>query len=501
MNCRTVKVAQFYGIDINELAIKVLKICFLLAELQISGEILDISALDKNIIASNALRMDWNELLANKRCSYIISNPPFCAPKRRSKDQRTDVLNIFKNTKNGALIDYVGCWHKKASEYMKNTLIKTALVSTNSICQGEQVAILWKDLFKSGIHINFAYKTFKWNSESPVKAHVHCIIVGFSYINESDKIIFNGSEILKAKNINAYLKDAPNIIVERRKTPICANVPKMTTGCRAVDGGNFVLTPEEKALAIKNEPLVKKYLRPYIGAKELLRGIKRYCLWLKNVSLKEISKSKLLSKRVSAVKRFRENSKAIKKNKKSPTLFFQTPQQPNINYLVIPCLGSNNNLYIPTFFLDDDTIVSESVRLIQNPSKYHFGVISSSTHARWLRAVCGCLGESFRYSEGIVYNTFPWPNPTEKQKENIEKTANMILDARKLYPNWTLSQLYNSLTMPPELKNALKSNDEAVFDAYGFNKNIKEEECVTKLMEMYESWRKKKAYKGEPFVD
>ena len=288
MNCRVVKVAQFYGIDINVFAIKVLKICFLLAELQLSGETIDISALDKNIITANALRMDWNELLPNKECNYIISNPPFCGARIMSKEQKTDVLNIFKNTKNVGNIDYVGCWYKKASEYMKNTLIKTALVSTNSICQGEQVAILWKDLLKNGIHINFAYKTFKWNSESPVKAQVHCIIVGFSYINKSDKIIFNGSEILKAKNINAYLQDAPNIIVERRKTPICADIPKIKIANQPIDGGNYLFTEKQKEEFIKKEPLSKKYFKRWVGSNELINNKKRYCLWLGDCSPNEL---------------------------------------------------------------------------------------------------------------------------------------------------------------------------------------------------------------------
>ena len=482
MHLTKIKPAQFFGIEINTFAVRVLKVCFLLAELKISRKLIDISVLDNNIITANALRMDWNELLPNKSCSYIISNPPFCGARVMSKEQKTDVLNIFKNTKNVGNIDYVGCWYKKASEYMKNTLIKTALASTNSICQGEQVAILWKDLFKSGIHINFAYKTFKWNSESPVKAQVHCIIVGFSYINESDKIIFNGSEIFKAKNINAYLQDAPNIIVERRKKPICANAPKIKIGNKPDAGDSFIITPEEKVLAIKNEPFVKEYIRPYIGARELMRGTKRYCLWLKNISLEEISKSKLLSKRVLAVKKFRENRGT---NNISPTLFAQIHQQPKGKYLIVPGLRSNNILYIPTLFLDNGAIASESVCLIHNPSNYHFGVINSITHAQWMRAVCGCFGNAFRYSVGVVYNTFPWPNPTKKQKENIEKTAKMILDARKLYPNCTLAQLYDPLTMPPEIRKAHKLNDEAVLKAYGFSKNITEEECVAKLMEMY----------------
>ena len=485
MHLIKIKPSQFFGIEINHFAVKVLKVCFLLIELKISGKLIDISVLDKNIITANALRMDWNELLPNKKCRYIISNPPFCGARVMSKEQKTDVLNIFKNTKNVGNIDYVGCWYKKSSEYMKNTLIKTALVSTNSICQGEQVAILWKDLLKNGIHINFAYRTFKWNSESPLKAQVHCIIVGFSYINESDKIIFNGSEILEAKNINAYLQDAPNIIVDRREFPIC-DAPKMKLGNMPKDGGNLVLTPEEKDLFIKKESITKKYIRPYIGAKEFINGTKRYCLWLKDAALSEITKSKLILKRLAAVKKFRENSKAAGTRKyASVPALFRHISQPQRDYTIVPRTSASKRKYLPIGFINKRIILSDAAQFIPCTSLYYFGILTSSAHMSWMRMTCGRLKSDYRYSKDIVYNTFPWPTPTKKQKEDVEKTAKMILDARKLYPNCTLAQLYDPLTMPPELRKAHKLNDEAVLKAYGFNKNITEEECVAKLMEMY----------------
>ena len=481
-----IKPAQFFGIEINPFAVKVLKVCFLLIELKISGKLIDISVLDKNIIAANALRMDWNELLPNKKCSYIISNPPFRGARVMTKEQKTDVLNIFKNTKNVGNIDYVGCWYKKASEYMKNTLIKTALVSTNSICQGEQVAILWKDLFKNGIHINFAYKTFKWNSESPIKAQVHCIIVGFSYINEANKKIFNGSKILKAKNINAYLQDAPNIIVERRKTPICANVPKIKIANQPIDGGNYLFTEKQKEEFIKKEPLSKKYFKRWVGSNELINNKKRYCLWLGDCSPNELSRMPLCLKKVKKVQRFRLRSKrkSTRELAKKPTRF-QVENFPKCKSIAVPVVSSGKREYIPTGFLDKEYIASDTVRLIFTTSLYYFSIINSSLHMNWMRTVCGRLKSDYSYSKDVVYNTFPWPNPTQKQKENIEKTAKMILDARKLYPNCTLAQLYDPLTMPPELRKAHKLNDEAVLKAYGFSKNITEEECVAKLMEMY----------------
>lgn len=486
MHLAKIRPAQFFGIEINTFAVKVLKVCFLLAELKISGKLIDISVLDNDIITANALRIDWNKLLPSKKCSYIISNPPFCGARVMSKEQKTDVLNIFKNTKNVGNIDYVGCWYKKASEYMKNTLIKTALVSTNSICQGEQVAILWKDLFKSGIHINFAYKTFKWNSESPVKAQVHCIIVGFSYINESDKIIFNGSEIFKAKNINAYLQDAPNIIVERRKTPICANVPKIKIANQPIDGGNYLFTEKQKEKFIKKEPLSKKYFKRWVGSNELINNKKRYCLWLGYCSPNELSRMPFCLKRVRNVKKIRLNSKSkgTRELAKRPTRF-HVENFPKCRTIAVPAVSSNKREYIPTEFLDKEFIASNRIFLIASDSLYHFGIINSSSHMDWMRITCGRLGVDYNYSKDIVYNTFPWPNPTKKQKENIEKTAKMILEARKLYPNCTLAQLYDPLTMPPELRKAHKLNDEAVLKVYGFSKNITEEECVAKLMEMY----------------
>lgn len=495
MHLAKIRSAQFFGIEINTFAVKVLKVCFLLAELKISGKLIDISVLDNDIITANALRIDWNKMLPSKKCSYIISNPPFCGARVMSKEQKTDVLNIFKNTKNVGNIDYVGCWYKKASEYMKNTLIKTALVSTNSICQGEQVAILWKDLFKSGIHINFAYKTFKWNSESLVKAQVHCIIVGFSYINEAEKNIFNGSEIYKVKNINAYLQDAPNIIVERRKTPLCRKVPVIKTGNKPIDGGNYLFNEKQKEEFIKKEPLSKKYFKRWVGSDELINNKKRYCLWLGDCSPNELSRMPFCLKRIRNVQKLRLNSKSkgTRELAKKPTRF-HVENFPKCKSIAVPIRSSGKRTYIPIVFLDKKSIAS-SLLLISRGSLYHFGILTSGVHMVWLRQVCCKLGDGYSYTKDIVYNTFPWPTPTKKQKEDVEKTAKMILDARKLYPNCTLAQLYDPLTMPPELRKAHKLNDEAVLKAYGFVKNISEEECVAKLMEMYKELVEKESKK------
>ena len=498
MNCRAVKVAQFYGIDINKFAIKVLKICFLLAELQLSGEILDISALDKNIITANALRIDWNKLLPSKKCSYIISNPPFLGAMRMTIEQKKEIRKIFKKVNGAGEFDYVTAWYKKSCEYMENSNIKTAFVSTNSLCQGEHVTNFWKYLLKNyPVEIDFAYKTFIWNSESKNCPHVYCVIVSFSRKGPNKKKILyeNNKNFKECNNINPYLVDAPTEFISARSSPIC-DVPKMKFGNMPRDGGNLILTPEEKDLFIKKEPTTKKYIRPYIGAKEFINGIKRYCLWLKDAVLSELTKSKLILKRLIAVKKFRENSKAAgtRKYASVPALFCQITQ-PQRDYTIVPRTSASKRKYLPIGFVNKQFILSDAAQYIPIVSLYCFGILTSSTHMNWMRTVCGRLKSDYRYSKDIVYNTFPWPNPTKKQKEEIEKTAKMILDARKLYSKCTLAQLYDPLTMPPELRKAHKLNDEAVFKAYGFSKNITEEECVAKLMEMYKELVEKDSLK------
>ena len=486
MNCRAVKVAQFYGIDINDFAIKVLKICFLLAELQLSGEIIDISVLDKNIIAANALRIDWNELLPNKKCSYIISNPPFCGVKLMTNSQRLDRKIVFNSNKFKKL-DYVSCWYKKSIDYMLNTKIKAALVSTSSIVQGEQVPLLWEPLFKKGVNINFAYQSFKWNSESGNIAQVFCVVIGFSYINCKDKIIYNcAGDKKKAKNINGYLLDAANIFVKKRLRPI-DNFLVMQKGSALVDGGFFVFNEKQKIGFVKKYPESEPYFYKYINAKTFLNGKKQfYCLCLKKCSQDLIAKSSGIRKIIEKVYSYRANSKAKSTNilKDRPNEFFIT-NIPKEKSLLIPIVSSCKRKYVPISFMEEKCICTNAVNYIENANIYCFGILTSSTHMNWMRTVCGRLKSDYRYSKDIVYNTFPWPTPTKKQKENIEKTAKMILEARKLYPNCTLAQLYDPLTMPPELRKAHKLNDEAVLNAYGFRKNITEEECVAKLMGMY----------------
>lgn len=488
MHLAKIRPAQFFGIEINTFAVKVLKVCFLLAELKISRKLIDISVLDNNIITANALRMDWNELLPSKKCSYIISNPPFLGAMRMTIEQKKEIREIFKKVNGAGEFDYVTAWYKKSCDYMGNSNINTAFVSTNSLCQGEHVTNFWKYLLKNyPVEIDFAYKTFIWNSESKNCPHVYCVIVSFSRKGPNKKKILyeNNKNFKECNNINPYLVDAPTEFISARSSPIC-DVPKMKVGNMPRDGGNLILTSEEKDIFIKKEPLTKKYIRPYIGAKEFINGTKRYCLWLKDAALNEIAKSKLILKRLIAVKKFREDSRAAgtRKYASVPALFCHI-SQPRGDYTLIPCTSASKRKYLPIGFVNKQFILSDAAQYIPIVSLYCFGILTSSTHMNWMRTVCGRLKSDYRYSKDIVYNTFPWPNPTESQKEDIEKTAKIILDARKLYPNCTLAQLYDPLTMPPELRKAHKLNDEAVLQAYGFNKNITEEECVAKLMEMY----------------
>ena len=493
-----IKPAQFFGIEINTFAVKVLKVCFLLAELKISRKLIDIRVLDKNIITANALRIDWNKLLPSKNCSYIISNPPFLGAMRMTIEQKKEIRKIFKKVNGAGEFDYVTAWYKKSCDYMGNSNINPAFVSTNSLCQGEHVTNFWKYLLKNyPVEIDFAYKTFIWNSESKNCPHVYCVIVSFSRKGPNKKKILyeNNKNFKECNNINPYLVDAPTEFISARSSPIC-DVPKMKFGNMPRDGGNLILTPEEKDLFIKKEPITKKYIRPYIGAKEFINGIKRYCLWLKDAALNEIAKSKLILKRLIAVKKFREDSRAAgtRKYASVPALFCQITQ-PKTDYILVPSVTTSKRNFVPIGFMNKNVIASNLVFSIESTSLFHFGVINSSPHVDWMAAVCGRLGNAYRYSKDIVYNTFPWPNPTQKQKEEIEKTAKMILDARKLYPDCTLAQLYDPLTMPPELRKAHKLNDEAVLKAYGFVKNISEEECVAKLMEMYKELVEKESKK------
>ena len=495
-----VSIQQFYGIEVNDFAVKVAKTALWIAEAQMWTEtkkiissftnISDFLPLETydNIVEENALIIDWNEIISNTKCNYIMGNPPFVGARLMSPVQKEDVAEIFKNIKNYGNIDYVGCWYVKAANYMKNTSIETALVSTNSICQGEQTTILWKDMLNNGININFAYRTFRWDSEASLKAHVHCIIIGFSYKLRDKRIIYDNGKFNEAKNINAYLVDAPNVLLDSRSNPIC-NVSKADFGSMPNDNGFLSDYSKEQVLEINTKyPESENMFKLFIGATEFLHKKERYCLWLKGISPTLIKKVPPVYEAVEKVKELRNNSnrEATRKLADIPMLFGEI-RQPDGDYLVIPCHSSEKRRYIPVGYVDKNVICSNANILVPNANLYSFGVLMSNVHNSWMRIVSGRIKSDYRYSVKIVYNNFPWPNPTKEQKEKIEKTAQAILDARELYPDSSLADLYDELTMPVELRKAHQANDVAVMEAYGFNwKTMIESECVAELMKMYQ---------------
>ncbi|MBE6650670.1 MAG: methylase [Ruminococcaceae bacterium] len=494
-----VSIGQFYGIEINDFAVTVSKTALWIAESQMLKETEDIvnMSLDflplksyANIVEGNALRTDWETVVPKDKLDYIMGNPPFVGARWMNKEQKDELFDVFgEKWKNSGNLDYVSCWYKKASELMKGTYIRTALVSTNSISQGESVATLWKPLFEEGIHIDFAHRTFRWDSEASIKAHVHCVIVGFSCASSyRPKVIYSAERPLVVNNINGYLVDANNVFIENRSAPLC-NVPSIAMGNQPIDDGNYLFSLEEKNEFIKKEPQSEKWFKPWYGAQEFINQEPRYCLWLGECSPNELRKMPECLKRVQAVREFRLTSKraATLKLADTPTRF-QTENMPVGKFVVIPEVSSEKRKYVPMGYMDDSVLCSNKLRLMPNAELYHFGILESNVHMAWMRAVCGRLEMRYDYSIKIVYNNFPWCNPTAEQKKKIEETAQAILDARALYPDCSLADLYDEVAMPPELRKAHQANDRAVMQAYGFDvKSMTESTCVAELMKMYQS--------------
>ena len=498
-NVIKVSIGQFYGIEINDFAVTVAKTALWIAESQmmkateeILNRNLDFLPLKSyaNIVDGNALRIDWESVVPKEKLNYIMGNPPFVGARLMSKEQKDDLFDVFgAKWKNAGNLDYVSCWYKKAADLMKGTSIRTALVSTNSVSQGESVAILWKPLFEDGVHIDFAHRTFRWDSEASIKAHVHCVIIGFSIAPfYKAKVIYSAERPLIASNINAYLIDAENIFIESRKTPL-GDVPQMGIGSKPIDDGQYLFEEKEMQEFIAKEPLAQKYFRPWMGADEFINRYFRYCLWLGECPPNELRRMPECMKRVQAVRDFRLSSKSegTIKLAERPTRF-HIENMPRSNYLLVPCHSSEKRKYVPIGFVNPDIISSNAVLIVPDASLYHFGVMTSNVHMAWMRAVCGRLETRYRYSKDVVYNNFPWPTPTDEQKAKIELTAQAILDARALYPDCSLADLYDEIAMPPELRKAHQANDKAVMQAYGFDvKTMTESTCVAELMKMYQS--------------
>jgi len=497
-----VSLNQFYGIEIEDFPCEIAKVSMLLMKHLMDQEVsayfgtnfIDFPIKDNaNIVRGNALRLDWNDVVPAYKLDYIMGNPPFVGYSNQTSDQKEDIRKTYlkangKPFESAGKIDYVAGWYFKASQYMVGTKIQAAFVSTNSICQGEQVADVWKPLFdRFNITINFAYRTFKWSNEAKGKAAVHCVIVGFSQAIKSEKTIFESSgQAIGVKTINPYLVEGPDIFITSRSKPI-AKVTTMVYGSKPTDGGHLLLTLQEREEIIQKCPEAQSLIRPFLGAKEYIQRIPRYCIWLHNVSPARYSGFSPIMERIRKVREFRLTSdKAKTREDASTPMLFQEIRQPDTEYILVPRVSSENRLYVPLGFISPDVICGDQNLMIPNATLFEFGVITSSTHMAWMRTVAGRLEMRYRYSAQIVYNNFPWPNPTPAQKEKIERTAQAILNARERYPDASLADLYDELTMPSDLRKAHQANDKAVWEAYGKPWPLDDEPaCVAYLMELY----------------
>ena len=485
-----VSISQFYGIEINDFAVSVARTALWIADSQMMKETEDIVNMNldflplksySNIVEANALRIDWEDVISTNDLDYIIGNPPFSGFTYMKDEQKEDMNLLFPGIKN---LDYVACWFKKAEIYIENTSIHCGFVATSSIAEGETVARLWENL---QVYINFAYQSFKWESEASQKASVYCVIIGFSKEEKTEKLLYKDEIVQKVKNINLYLVDGPNILVRSRNKPIC-DIPKMVYGNKPADGGHLIIEDDELEEFLIKEPKAKKFIRPLLGAREFINNKSRYCLWLVDAKPEELRECPLVLDRIRKCKEARESSKAagIRKFATTPTLFAQITQPKDTDYILIPRVSSEKRKYIPMGFLTKETIVTDAVQIVPDANLYDFGILTSNVHMAWMRVVTGRLKSDYRYSKDVVYNNFSWPKVSDSQKNKIEKTAQNILDARNLYTNSSLADLYDELTMPVELRKAHQENDKTVMEAYGFDwRTMTESECVAELMKRY----------------
>jgi len=485
-----VNITQFYGIELENFPCQIAQVGMWLADHQMNMKVWDMFAIPHynlplkqtaTIIHANALRIDWETItckggnLPPEKVDYILGNPPFLGARIMNAQQKEDMNHIFGKVKGIGNLDYVTAWYKKAADYMESTRIKTALVSTNSISQGEQPAILWKPLMKRGIYINFGVPTFRWDNEAKGKAAVHCVIIGFSYIKTEP-------------NVNPYLLEAPSVFIESSKKPL-SDVPDLIFGNMPNDGGNFIIKADEYEEFLSAEPKSKNFIRKYLGAEEFINNTERYCLWLIGATPQDLRSMPMVMERVQNVRTLRQTStrEATRKKANTPTLFAEI-RQPSTEYVIIPRVSSENRRYIPMGFLPSEVIASDATLIIPNATLYHFGILTSNVHMAWTRAVCGRLKSDYRYSKDIVYNNFPWPQADEKQQAEITTLAQAALDARANYPTSSLADLYDPLTMPPDLLRAHQNLDKAVMKLYGFpTKNFTEADCVAALMQLYQN--------------
>ena len=496
-----VSLDQLYGIEINDFAVSVAKTALWITEEQMlrktqeiyvdyDFDFLPLRSLS-NLHEGNALKTDWSEVFPDD-LTYLVGNPPFLGARNQSKEQKAELLEVFDGAKNAGNIDYCGAWYMKAARFTQGKRTRCALVSTNSICQGEQVANLWKPLHDLGIHIDFAHNTFRWDNEAADKAHVFCVIVGFSRENCEKRLYVHdtpdAAEVKKAaKSINAYLSDAPDAFIWNRNKPIC-DVPKIGIGNKPIDGGFYLFADEEKTDFLNKEPGAESYFHRWIGSREFLHGESRWCLYLGDAAFAELKELPRCRERIEAVREYRLASKSAPTRKLADRpAHFHVENMPKGNSIVVPKVSSERRRYIPMGFVGPETLCSDLVFLIPNASLYHFGVLQSQFHNAWMRTVAGRLKSDYRYSGGIVYNNFVWPEPTESQREEVERCAQAVLDARDAQEGATLADMYDpkNETFFPELMAAHKALDTAVEAAYGVDFGGDEEKIVAHLFNLY----------------
>ena len=506
LNPIRVSIGQFYGIEINDFAVSVAKTAMWIAEYQMREETSTIVKLEDdflplksyaNIHHGNALRIEWSEVIKPERLSYIIGNPPFLGYSNQTTDQKNDLLSVFtdekgKPYKNTGKIDYVAGWYMKSTLLMQaNPKIQTALVSTNSITQGEQVANIWKPLIERfGLHINFAWRTFRWDSESNGKAQVHCVVIGFGLGKQIRKpVIFDGESKTEVNHINGYLIDMDDAWIISNKKPIC-DVPKISTGNRPSDGGCLIIENEEYKLLKEENHSALKYIKRLVGSDEYINNLPRYCLWLVDATPSEILSIPYIYERIKRCKELRlaSSDKGRQKLGETPWLFRET-KNPD-RYLCIPKVSSERRQYVPMGILNKEVIPTDLIFIIPDAEIYHFGILTSNLHMAWMRLVCGRLEMRYRYSGDIVYNNFPWPKATEDQKQKISVLAQKVLDARTSHPDWSLANLYHPDFMPQDLRRAHKELDKAVLKLYGLKPELDEADIVRHLLGLYKQYSK-----------
>ncbi|HVZ79829.1 MAG TPA: DNA methyltransferase [bacterium] len=479
-----VNVDQMFGIELSEWPARIAEVALWLTDHQMNQEVSNAFhqlyiriplKQSPHIKCANALNFDWTELLPNTECSFILGNPPFVGKKARDKNQQNDMEKVFGKGDGSGVLDYVCCWYRKAAEYIHNTKIGVGFVSTNSISQGEQPGILWPTLFgKYGLKIWFGYRTFPWESEAKGKANVHVVIIGFGAFERKPKYIFElldekeGFLRTEVSNISPYISEGPDTAIEERKTPISPNIPEMYFGNMPNDDGNFLLTNDEKDDLIKKEPKAKKVIRPFLSSKEFLRNIPRWCIWLKDIEPNLINDLKEIKNRIELVKKYRSESdrEATRKLAAYPSLFGEI-RQPKTSFVLVPRHSSENRRYIPMSYFGPENIVADSCLFLPEATYFHFGILNSTMHMAWVRQICGRLESRYRYSVGLVYNNFPWPeNPNERQQEKVEEAAKAVLAARQSHPTSNLADLYDPLSMPSNLNKAHAELDREVEKCY-----------------------------------